>query len=154
EAAHRPLTPARVVALAVIAVLVLGLASIRFAPGGRPVSVPAGAKAGDLTLNPCSYQTESGAYAADCGTLVVPENRANPQSRLIALSVTRIRARSGSAAEPIFVLQGGPGMTNRNFRQASRYADERDVVLAGYRGIDSSARLDCPEVQFALEHSA
>ncbi len=39
------------------------------------MSVPAGAKAGQLTLHPCHYGTEQGGYAADCGTLVVPENR-------------------------------------------------------------------------------
>ena len=30
------------------------------------VSVPAGAKAGDLILKPCSYATENGSYDADC----------------------------------------------------------------------------------------
>ena len=29
---------------------------------------------------------------------------------------------------------------------ASRFADDHDVVLVGYRGVDSSTRLDCPEV--------
>ena len=36
---------------------------------------------------------------------------------------------------------------------ASRFVGERDVVLVGYRGIDSSVRLDCPEVESALKHS-
>jgi len=40
-----------------------------------------------------------------------------------------------------------------NFSIASRFAGERDVVLVGYRGIDSSVRLDCPEVESALKHS-
>ena len=39
--------------------------------------MPEGARAGELTLKPCSYDTEKGSYAADCGTLVVPENRRN-----------------------------------------------------------------------------
>ena len=39
------------------------------------------------------------------------------------------------------------------FEIASRYADEHDVVLVGYRGIDGSVRLDCPEVESALEHN-
>jgi hypothetical protein len=46
--------------------------------------VPEGAKAGDLVLAPYTYATEGGDYDADCGTLVVPENRADPRSRLIA----------------------------------------------------------------------
>src|SRR5215211_3221929 len=146
-------TPARIVALALIAILVAGLAYVRFGTGSEAVSVPNGAKAGDLVLENCHYATEEGSYAADCGTLVVPENRADPQSRLIALPVTRIRARSGNPAEPIFRLQGGPGVTNMEFREASRFADDRDVVLVGYRGMDGSSVLDCPEVESALKRS-
>jgi pimeloyl-ACP methyl ester carboxylesterase len=151
--APRTFTPARIVALALIAILVGGLAYLRFAPDSDAVSVPEGAKAGDLILEQCDYATEDGAYAADCGTLVVPENRADPQSRLIALPVTRIRARSANPAEPIFRLQGGPGISNMTFERASRFADDRDVVLVGYRGVDGSVRLDCPEVESAVKHS-
>ena len=61
-----------------IAILALGLAYVKLASGGDKVSVPAGAKAGQLSLHPCHYGTEQGSYAADCGTLVVPENRADP----------------------------------------------------------------------------
>ena len=60
--------------------------------------------------------------------------------------MTRIRARSAHPAEPIFRLEGGPGMTNMQFSKASRLADDHDVVLVGYRGVDGSSRLDCPEV--------
>ena len=148
----RAFTPGRIVALALIALAVAGLAYLRFAPGAD-VSVPAGAKAGDLTLDRCDYATEKGSYAADCGTLVVPENRADPKSRLIALPVTRIRARSDNPAEPIFRLEGGPGVTNMEFARASRFADHHDVVLVGYRGVDGSSRLDCPEVESAISHS-
>jgi pimeloyl-ACP methyl ester carboxylesterase len=149
----RRLTPARVVALSVIAVLLVGLGYLRFAPDSGLVSVPEGAKAGDLVLEPCMYATENGDYDADCGTLVVPENRADPGSRLIALPVTRVRAQSDQPTEPIFYLEGGPGITNINFTPASRYAEERDVVLVGYRGVDGSVRLDCPEVASALKRS-
>ena len=150
----RAFTPGRIVAFLAIGVLVLGLGYLRFAPGLGSVSVPAGAKAGDLSLEPCDYRTENGSYAADCGTLVVPENRADLQSRLIAVPVTRIRARSDQPGEPIFYLEGGPGITNMKFKYASRYADDRDVVLVGYRGVDGSVRLDCPEVESALRHSS
>jgi pimeloyl-ACP methyl ester carboxylesterase len=149
----RTFTFARIVALALIAVLVGGLGYLRFAPDADAVSVPAGAKAGDLTLEPCSYATENGTYEADCGTLVVPENRSVPDSRLIALPVTRIRSRSPHPAEPIFPLWGGPGITNMDWPQASRFTANHDVVLVGYRGVDGSVRLDCPEVESALKHS-
>jgi pimeloyl-ACP methyl ester carboxylesterase len=148
----RILGPARIAALLVIALIGVGLAYLRFAPDDT-VSVPAGAKAGDLSLEDCKFATEDGDYAADCGTLVVPENRADPESRLIALPVTRIRARSGSSDEAIFRLQGGPGVTNMEFPMASRFAEHRDVVLVGYRGVDGSSVLDCPEVESSLKHS-
>ena len=148
----RALTPARIVALVLIGLTIAGLAYLRFAPDDR-VSVPKGAQAGDLVLEPCTYATEDGGYDADCGTLVVSENPADPQSRLIALPVTRIRALSQHPKEPVFRLEGGPGITNMQFSKASRYAADRDVVLVGYRGVDGSVRLDCPEVDSAMKHS-
>lgn len=48
----RAFTPARVVALVIITMLVPGLVSIRFASQPDTVSVPAGAKAGELVLEP------------------------------------------------------------------------------------------------------
>ena len=146
-------TPTRIVALALIGLAILGLGWIRFKPEPDPVSVPRGAQAGDLILKSCMYDTENGSYPADCGTLVVPENRADPTSRLIALPVTRIHARSENPGEPIFRLEGGPGLTNMDFAKASRFADNHDVVLVGYRGVDGSVRLDCPEVESAVAHS-
>jgi pimeloyl-ACP methyl ester carboxylesterase len=146
-------SPARIVALLLIGIVVAGLAYLRFAPGDDAVSVPSGAKAGDLRLEPCDYSTEAGKYAADCGTLVVPENRADPNSRLIALPVMRVRSRSAKPAEPIFHLEGGPGGTNMEFPFASRFTRKHDVVLVGYRGVDGSVRLDCPEVTSALRRS-
>ncbi len=145
-------TPARLLALVLIAVAVLGLAYLRFAPDSDPFSVPAGAKAGELILKPGSYATEKGSYKADVGALVVPENRANRESRLIAVPVIRIRARSEHPAEPIFRLEGGPGGTNMEFTKASRFAEDHDVVLVGYRGVDGSSVLDAPEVTSALKH--
>lgn len=152
----RIITPARVVALALIAVLVGGLAYARFGTDAEAISVPAGAEAGDLILEPCEYTTEDGAHAADCGTLVVPENRADPQSRLIALPVTRIHARSENPAEPIFYLQGGPGIPNDfdDPSYAARFTDSRDVVLVGYRGVEGSSVLECPEVSAAMTRSS
>lgn len=149
----RVLTPARVVALAIITFLVAGLVYLRFASDADPVSVPADAQSGDLVLEACEYEGESGTYPADCGTLVVPENRVDLASHLIALPVTRVRARSDEPKEPVFFLTGGPGQSNMDFELADRYADNHDVVLVGYRGIDGSERLDCPEVDSAIKRS-
>ena len=50
--------------------------------------MPSGAQAGDLILENCEYSTEAGSYDAECGTLVVPDYRADPDSRRIALPVS------------------------------------------------------------------
>src|SRR5919109_2702280 len=149
----RIFTPTRIVALAFICLTGLGLAYLHVAGGDDRISVPSGAKAGQLKLHPCHYATENGSYAADCGTLVVRENRHDPKSRLIALPVKRIRARFANPGASIFRLQGGPGITNMSFPDASRFADKHDVVLVGYRGVDGSSRLDCPEVTSAREQA-
>jgi pimeloyl-ACP methyl ester carboxylesterase len=152
---QRAVTAGRVVALVLVALVVAGL-SFRALTGLRDepaMTVPAGARAGSLTTAPCTHDTEAGGLAADCGTLVVPENRQSPGSRLIALPVVRIRATGPDPAEPIFRLGGGPGALNLVFPEASRLTDGHDVVLVGYRGADGSEVLDCPEVDATLRRS-
>src|SRR3954470_19465031 len=139
----------RAAGLVLIAIVACGLVFLHVTGGSDSVSVSAGAHAGQLTLKQCTY----GHDAADCGTLVVPENRHDPRSRLIALPVTRIRAHTSRPGAPIFRLQGAPGITNMDFPDASRFTARHDVVLVGYRGVDGSSRLDCPEVVGSLEHS-
>lgn len=147
-------TRTRVVALLVIGVLAVGLVYVFFASGDSEVSVPDGAQAGEVFLEPCTYETEAGSLEADCGTLVVPENRGDPGSRLIALPVERIRATGADPLEPVFRIEGGPGISNLEFREASRLTDRHDVVLVGYRGVEGSSILDCEEVESALKGSA
>jgi RND superfamily putative drug exporter len=141
--------PSRLLALASIAVAVAALLVLRLGSQEHRVTVAPGAHAGQLTLKHCTYAGRP----ADCGTLVVPENRHSPHSRLIALPVTRVHARAAHPAEPIFRLQGGPGISNMSFEDARRFVDDHDVVLVGYRGVDSSERLDCPEVDSARAHA-
>jgi pimeloyl-ACP methyl ester carboxylesterase len=150
----RMLPPARLVALALIALVVWGLVSLRLDRDPEPLAVPDGAAAGDLALEPCTYPTEDGPYDADCGTLVVTENPTDADSRLIALPVVRVRALTDEPAEPIFRLEGGPGLTNMDFDRASRFVDHRDLVLVGYRGVDGSVQLDCPEVVSVYQRAA
>jgi pimeloyl-ACP methyl ester carboxylesterase len=113
-----------------------------------PITVPAGSKAGDLVdLEPCTYEAGNMKYAADCGTLVVPENRSDPGSRLIALPVIRIHSTGNNPTEPIFRLTGGPGRSNISGSSVvSWFIENHDFVLVGYRGMDGTVRLDCPEV--------
>jgi pimeloyl-ACP methyl ester carboxylesterase len=149
---QRAFTWTRIVGLLVTIVLLTGLTYM--AVPVSSVTVPQGAHAGQLTMHPCTYSTEKGGYRADCGTLVVPEYRADPRSRLIALPVIRILARSSHPLAPIFHLNGGPGITNMTFPQANRLVAKHDVIMVGYRGVDGSSVLNCPEVTAALEKSA
>ncbi len=91
-------------------------------------------------------------YTTDYGTITVPENRNNPSSRLINIPFLRIHSKADHPAEPVFGLGGGPGNSNLSWdlEFASLFLPERDFVLVGYRGVDGSVRLDCPEVVKAL----
>jgi len=139
----------RITALVLIALVALGLGYLHFSGGSDAVSVPAGAHEGQLTMEPCTFDNN----AAECGTIYVRENRHDPDSRLIALPVKRIPARSAKGGAPVFGLLGGPGHSNFDFTAMTRFAGDRDVVLVGYRGVDGSVSLDCPEVVDSRESS-
>jgi pimeloyl-ACP methyl ester carboxylesterase len=130
----------------VLVILTLVLAACGAAKE-EPFVVPAGAKAGDLVdKQDCTIEAGKVQYAAECSTLVVPENRSDPGSRLIAVPVTRIPAMHGGSAEPLFFLYGGPGSSNQGFPYLQGLAEERDFIQVGYRGVDGSVVLDCPEI--------
>ena len=119
------------------------------------VNVPGGAGPGELALTPCAIRTAADRDAgADCGTLVVREDAADDDSRLIALPVIRIRASTDGPAAPVFWLGGGPGQSNMTFRAPSALLRNHDVVMVGYRGVDGSSTLDCPEYARALRRRA
>ena len=120
-------------------------------PAPKPVAVPAGASAGEAQLEPCAVTVEARQYRAECGILVVPENRSRADSRLIALPITRIHASGSSPSEAIVFLDGGPGEElNLRFKPPPALLAHHDVVLIGYRGTDGSSRLECPEIQQAM----
>jgi pimeloyl-ACP methyl ester carboxylesterase len=147
--AQRRWPVSRTLALVITAGIVAALVFLAVRPQNT-MAVPDGARAGDLSMQKCDYTTEAGTVRAECGTLVVPENRGDQASDLIALPVVRIPASAQQPREPVFRLGGGPGATNMTFPQASRLTAEHDVVLVGYRGVDGSRRLDCPEVAGAM----
>ena len=98
------------------------------------------------------YQLGEKEYTADYGTITVQENRHNSSSRLINLPVIRIHALSENLKEPVFGLSGGPGMSNMVFHPIDSLLKEHDFVIVGYRGVDGSAILDCPEVSEAFKN--
>jgi pimeloyl-ACP methyl ester carboxylesterase len=120
-------------------------------PSEHQATVPAGARAGDLILHPCPVKIDGTEYRADCGVFVVPEIRDNPDTRLIALPVKRIHSADQNPAEPVFYLAGGPGQSNMSFAIPSWLLAEHDFVQIGYRGVDGTPKLDCPEFSDAAK---
>ena len=138
------------VSFAIIAVMAV---TISAACGGKqaPVTVPEGAQAGELVgREGCMYERGDVEYAAECGTIVVTENRSEPDSRLIALPVIRVHALADNPAEPIFWLAGGPGDSNMHFPGLKGLIEYHDIVMVGYRGVDGSVVLECPEMSGAI----
>jgi pimeloyl-ACP methyl ester carboxylesterase len=138
----------------VIAIIIIGLSGAAAfwlrPPASKAVTVPPGAKAGDLLIAPCTVKIQKTEYAADCGTLVVPEYRGDPASRLIALPVQRIHSPAQNPAEPIFYLSGGPGTSNMSANPPTWLLDNHDYVKVGYRGVDGTPKLDCPDFAEAV----
>jgi pimeloyl-ACP methyl ester carboxylesterase len=114
-------------------------------------SAPTNAKAGSLTLIHGTFKTNTASYKADYGILVVPENREKADSRLIDLPIVRIHAVNNNPTEPIFRLEGGPGLSNVKLDPRAYLLDHHDFVAVGYRGLDGSSVLDCPEVEKAFK---
>ncbi len=109
--------------------------------------VPVGAKAGDFVgWTPCVNH----AAPASCGTLIVPERHTANNSRLIALPVVRWRAPSVIHEEPIFWLAGGHGRSNVRSLPPDWIRARHDVVLIGYRGVDGSTGVACPDVRTTM----
>ena len=96
-----------------------------------------------VAFQPCDIQDQKG----ECGTVRVPENRAEPERRSIELNVARIRTHGPRSADPIFVLAGGPGagatMTMADFAAHLFQGTGRDIVLVDMRGTGRSNPLRC-----------
>lgn len=109
------------------------------------------ARDGDFYSKSSVYQFGGNKYNADFGVITVYENRRNAKSRLIHLPVIQIHALTEKSQEPIFALSGGPGISNMNFIPMDSLLYDHDFVIVGYRGVDGSTVLDCPEVKKAFE---
>jgi hypothetical protein len=73
-----------------------------------------------------------------CGTLIVPENRARPHGRMIAIAVTRAPARSPQHGDPVLDF----GADDLSTSPARDYADEIQLLGRG-------SELTCPEYEKA-----
>ncbi|MGE5251815.1 MAG: alpha/beta fold hydrolase, partial [Bacteroidota bacterium] len=111
----------------------------------KPAAIP-------LTLEPCSLAQAT--VKAECGELIVPEDRAHPEGRLLHLNIVVVRARGKNPEpDPLFYLAGGPGgaatrpdivsTANRILRVVN---DERDIVFVDQRGSNGTHRLTCDPI--------
>lgn len=104
-----------------------------------------------LRLDDCRVEsaTGGGSVAARCGSYHVRENRDDPSSKELELYVAVIPAlRLKPAADPVFILSGGPGQAASDFYLSvapsfARIRRDRDVVLVDQRGTGRSNQLDC-----------
>lgn len=117
---------------------------------GTNTEVTEGGNAGDLSLAPCTVTIAGATRQAECGTLLVAEAADTTDSSLIALPVMRIATTADLALEPVFRLGGGPGASNMGYRPRPELLAAHDVVLIGYRGVDGSRVLECPEMERAV----
>lgn len=136
----------------ILFILLLSGAGCKNSEPKYPVS-PANAEADSFLMETKPFKIGAETYRADFGTIAVKENRSKSTSRIIHIPFLRIQSKSKNPAEPIFGLSGGPGQSNMQWDWdfATAFLSERDFVLVGYRGVDGSTQLDCPEVRKALK---
>ena len=138
-----------VISLIIFSVIVLCLGC-----GGGSYLFPEPEKnpsAGSYVSKSGIFKTYSGEYPADFGTISVSENRQDSSSRIIHLPVIRIHSGLENPLEPIFYLSGGPGTSNMKWIPPDTLLADHDFVMVGYRGVDGSVVLDCPEVAEAMK---
>jgi len=56
----------------------------------------------------CTFRPPRG-DRIECFTLIVPENREQPEGREVRLKIAVLKAKRTVGAEPLFYLSGGPG---------------------------------------------
>src|SRR6185369_2059011 len=108
-------------------------------------------KAGALKINPYTFENDQKQKVdAEFGTLLVPENRSNPQSNLIELAFVRFKSTAKNPGPPIVYLAGGPGGSGIFTAKGSRFPlfmalrEIADVIAYDQRGTGySKPNLGC-----------
>jgi pimeloyl-ACP methyl ester carboxylesterase len=90
-----------------------------------------------------------------CGTVEVPENRLDADSKMIRLAVAKLHSNSDAPREdPVVQLEGGPGFSSLDSvgsYSKSAILDERDYYIWDQRGTGySTPNLDCTETNAAI----
>lgn len=97
---------------------------------------------------PFDFEYETGEMS--CGFIAVPENRDDPDSRIIRLNFVKIEATAEDESEvredPVVYLTGGPGVVLEGYADRLREHDilqQRDLYILEQRGIANSGDF-CP----------
>ena len=117
---------------------------------GGPVAAEGDAVA-SLQLEDCRIRAAEGfpGIKARCGTLVRPEDPADPDSPALELHVAVVSALSlEPEPDPFVPIAGGPGQASTRFYAGYAGAFEairrtRDIVLIDQRGTGKSANMNC-----------
>jgi len=130
----------------VLALLSLLGANVMLAPAQTP-------KAGEMKLEPYVFEAaDKQKVDAELGHLFVPENRRNPNSKLIELVFVRFKSAAPKPGPPIVYLAGGPGGSGIAAARGSRFPlfmamrEISDVIAIDQRGAGmSKPNLNCQE---------
>lgn len=103
--------------------------------------------------SPCRLEHASKLLSieAQCTTVRVPEDEAQPAGRQLDLFVARVPAVSGrKAPDPLLLIAGGPGMGASEMYPAvapafARVRRERDLLVVDQRGTGRSGALRCAD---------
>ena len=106
-----------------------------------------------LKIKPYTFENDKHEKVeAEFGTLLVPENRSNPQSNLIELAFVRFKSTAKNPGPPIVYLAGGPGGSGIGTATGTRFPlfmalrEIADVIAYDQRGTGySKPNLGCFE---------
>lgn len=99
---------------------------------------------------PCDEEELAPGISTECGVLTVREVRSDDNSRKLLLPLKRYSGQAGGRAPAVFFLAGGPGQSNMTRQPDMSMLEHFSFVTLGYRGVDGSVRLECPEFTTAL----
>lgn len=116
---------------------------------------PATMQMGEVKLTACELKRPNSAatLAAFCAKFPVPENRADPKSRTIELSLAIVKSESAvPASDLVTYLAGGPGQSAIQTYPELAHAfapllKHHDVLLLDQRGTGDSHPLKCPALE-------